>query len=298
MVKNDGEEGILGLVGMQDYVERQLTDLHYAAVNSNFANKFIAFVLTAVLVVLLPFLHIGVFYMKIWVPDKPPIDRYGCTCSCFDTIFRGRYENPGVVTYKHVYFNATSNTFKIWIFTVLFMLLFYESVRYLVGLFRSGVPLRKSMLFLYVVNMYPHYYSWWSFFSYYNEELYTYFTHHFMFTVTEIITTCVVLNLVNAENDFHSWKIAMIVSINITHIIVSGMDQFIAHVLQGEGRNFQNLRDVGLMIPDLLHVLIPMQQFYLHVQKHSRRMIELCYKEEVILMFVFISLGTILGRLL
>lgn len=27
--------------------------------------------------------------MKIWVPDKPKIDRYGCTCSCFDTVFRG-----------------------------------------------------------------------------------------------------------------------------------------------------------------------------------------------------------------
>lgn len=32
----------------------------------------------------------GVFYLKIWVPDKPPIDRQGCTCSCFDTVFRGK----------------------------------------------------------------------------------------------------------------------------------------------------------------------------------------------------------------
>lgn len=298
LVKNDGEKGILGLGAMQDYVERQLTDLHYAAVNSQFGDKFIAFVLTAVLAILLPYLHIGVFYMKIWVPDKPPIDRYGCTCSCFDTVFRGRYENPGVVTYKHVYFNATSNTFKMWIFTVIFLMIFYESLRYLVSLFRSGVPIRRSMLILYLVNLYPHYYSWWSFFSYYNEELYTYFTHHFMFTLTEIITTSVVLNLVNAENEFHSWKMAVIISINITHIIVSGMDQFIAHVLQGEGHSFQNLRDVGLMVPDLLHVVIPAHQFYKHVQSQSKRMIELCYKEELILMFVFISFGTIIGRLL
>ncbi|KAK7484283.1 hypothetical protein BaRGS_00024532, partial [Batillaria attramentaria] len=292
------EDKVLSKLAMQDYVEQQLTNLHYVASNNNFCDKFIAFIITAVLLVLLPYLHIGVFYMKIWVPDKPPIDRYGCTCSCFDTVFRGRYENPGVVTYKHVYFNATSNTFKMWIFTVIFILLFYESLRYLIGLFRSGVPLRRSMLFLYVINMYPHYYSWWSFFSYYNEEVYTYFIHHFMFTVTEILTTCVVLNLVNAENEFQSWKVALVVTINITHIIVSGMDQFIAHVVQGEGHSFQNVRDVGLMIPDLLHVIVMSHQFYKYVQRQPRRVIELCYKEEIILMFMFISLGTILGRLI
>nr|KAG5697552.1 hypothetical protein BaRGS_019773 [Batillaria attramentaria] len=140
------EDKVLSKLAMQDYVEQQLTNLHYVASNNNFCDKFIAFIITAVLLVLLPYLHIGVFYMKIWVPDKPPIDR--------------------------------------------------------------------------------------SFFSYYNEEVYTYFIHHFMFTVTEILTTCVVLNLVNAENEFQSWKVALVVSINITHIIVSGMDQFIAHVVQ------------------------------------------------------------------
>jgi hypothetical protein len=79
-----------------------------------------------------------------------------------DVLFcSGRYENPGIVTYKHVYFNSTPTTLKIWIFTAVFLLLFYESLRYLVGLLRSGAPLRKSMLFLYLINLYPHYYSWW-----------------------------------------------------------------------------------------------------------------------------------------
>ncbi|XP_076454002.1 uncharacterized protein LOC143289065 isoform X2 [Babylonia areolata] len=219
---------------MQDYIERQLTELHYTAVNNNFPNKFIAFVLTVFFVVLLPYLHIGLFYMKIWVPDKPQIDRYGCTCSCFDTVFRGGYEKPGLVTYKHVYFNATSTTLRIWLFTALFMLLFYESVRHLVGLLRSGVPLRRSMLFLYAINLYPHYYSWWSFFNYYNEELYTFFAHHLMFTVTEILVTAIILNLCNRNNDFTSWKIATIITINLVHIIVSGMDQFIAHVIHDQ----------------------------------------------------------------
>ncbi|KAL8573700.1 hypothetical protein ACOMHN_018975 [Nucella lapillus] len=293
-----GEEGVITLSTMQDYVERQLTELHYTAVNNNFPNKFITFVLTVFFVVLLPYLHIGFFYMKIWVPDKPQIDRYGCTCSCFDTVFRGGYEKPGTVTYKHVYFNSTATTLKIWLFTALFMLLFYESVRHLVGLWRSGVPLRRSMLFLYVVNLYPHYYSWWSFFNYYNEELYTYFTHHLMFTVTEIMVTAVVLNLCNANNDFSSWKMAVILTISVVHIIVSGMDQFIAHVVQGQGRSFQSVRDLGLMVPDLLHLVIPLREFYLHVRRQKLSFVQLCYKEEIIFMFVFISLGTIFGRLI
>ncbi|XP_076435604.1 uncharacterized protein LOC143275411 isoform X2 [Babylonia areolata] len=297
LVKNENERGEESM-GMQEYVERQMTELHYTAVNHQFGQKLVAFIVTAVCVVLLPYLHIGVFYMMIWVPDKPPVDRFGCTCSCFDTVFRGRYENPGVVTYKHVYFNATSTTLKIWVFTAVFMLLFYESVRHLVGLFSRRVPLRGSMLFLYFVNLYPHYYSWWSFFSYYNEELYTYFTHHFMFTVTEMLVTAIILNLCNRQNDFTSWKISAIISISLVHIIVSGMDQFITHVMQGEGHSFQNVRDLGLMIPDVLHLVIPLREFCRNASRQKLRVIELCHKEEVILMFLFVSLGTILGRLI
>ncbi|KAL8595601.1 hypothetical protein ACOMHN_025638 [Nucella lapillus] len=318
LVNNEKDKGGGGSrMGMQEYMERQMTELHYTAVHSHFGQKFLAFLLTTLCVVLLPYLHIGVFYMKIWVPDKPPVDRYGCTCSCFDTVFRGRYENPGVVTYKHVYFNATSTTLKIWIFTAVFILLFYESVRHLVGLLSSGVPLRRSMLFLYFINLYPHYYSWWSFFSYYNEELFTYFTHHFMsffsyyneelftyfthhfmFTVTEILVTAIILNLCNRDNDFSSWKLSVIITVSVVHIIVSGMDQFIGHVIQGGGHSFQNVRDVGLMVPDLLHVLVPLRVFWRNAQRQKLRVIEMCYKEEVILTFLFISLGTVLGRLM
>ena len=33
---------------------------------------------------------IGVFYLMIWTPDKPEIDKAKCKCDCFDTVFRGR----------------------------------------------------------------------------------------------------------------------------------------------------------------------------------------------------------------
>lgn len=36
-------------------------------------------------------LVIGVFYAKIWVPQKGYIDKRTCSNTCFDTIFRGLY---------------------------------------------------------------------------------------------------------------------------------------------------------------------------------------------------------------
>ncbi|XP_067669462.1 uncharacterized protein [Haliotis asinina] len=283
---------------MKAYMEKQLTDLHYQQSGFHFKDKFYAVFFGALVIIMLPFLHIGVFYRLIWVPDKPPIDKYGCGCTCFDTVFRGRYEMPGPgVSYKHIYFNATKETFKIWIATVLFVLLFYESVKYLVALFRRG-SVRWSMFLLYVINLYPHYYSWWSFFSYYNEEFYTYFKHHMFFAITEIIATVIVLSLCNAENDVASWKISAIVTINTIHILVSGLDQFISHVIEGHGTTFQNVRNIGLMIPDFLHIVIPVVVFLRWAKKNNIPFFQLCYKEELIMCVVLTTLGTVLGRVM
>ncbi|CAG5117828.1 unnamed protein product [Candidula unifasciata] len=282
---------------MDGYVERRLTEVHYSAKDYKFCDKFIAILIAAFLLVIMPYLHIGVFYLKIWVPDKPPVDRQGCTCSCFDTVFRGRYEMPGLVTYKHVYFNATANTFKIWVTTVVFFILFYESIKYLVNVYRTS-SFRKMWLLLYIINLYPHYYSWWSFFSYYNEEFYTFFMHHMFFCVTEIFTTAIVLNLCNQKSEIKAWKMMMVLSINLVHIIVSGSDQFIAHVLQGRGTGFQNARNIGLMIPDVFHILIPSYEFYKFIKYNDVKMSEMCYKEEILLLILFITLGVFFGRIL
>jgi len=282
---------------MGDYVEGRLTEMHYAAVDYRFCPKFLASALATAIIVLLPFLHIGVFYMMIWVPDKPKVNKNECTCNCFDTIFRGQYEMPGFSTYKHIYFNSTPTTFKIWVLTVLCILMCYESVKYLFHVHQTS-SFRKSWMALYLINIYPHYYTWWSFFSYYNEQFFTYFFHHVFFSVTEILVTAVVLNLCSRKNEVKGWKILLILAVSLVHIIVSGLDQFIAHVLQGQGRNFQNARNVGLMVPDLLHVIIPGWEFRRFIRDSGKSVTEHCMKEEVILFVVFVSLGVLFFRLL
>lgn len=138
-------------------------------------------------------------------------------------LFIGFYENLGVILYKYVYFNVIWQTFRIWIFIVVFILLVYESIKYLILLMRRR-KLRISMFCLYLVNLYFYYYFWWFYFSYYNEDFYNYFKYYFMFIVTEIIVICIVLNFCDRKNEVVFWKVLVIVSINLMYILVSGLD--------------------------------------------------------------------------
>lgn len=284
---------------IQSYMESRLQGLHdtSSASVSNYKDKVLSFIVGALTIILLPYVHLGLFHMVLWTPNKPKVNRRNCTCTCFDTIFRGAYENPGTTTYKHIYFNSTWQTFRIWIFTILFILLAYESIKYVIPLVRKR-NVRQTMFALYILNLYPHYYSWWSYFSYYNEDFYMYFKHHMWFTVTEMITTCLVLNLTDIRNEVISWKILAIVSINVMHIFVGGMDQFISDVIYGKGRMFHKARNVGLMIPDVLHVVIPLWELYKFAKRKELKINEICYKEEIFLCVIFVTMGTFIGRLL
>lgn len=46
-------------------------------------------------------------------------------------------------------------------------------------------------------------------------------------------------------------------SVAVLHILASGWDQFVGNVLRGEGQLHQILRDLGFMVPDVLHILLP-----------------------------------------
>lgn len=46
----------------------------------------------------------------------------------------------------------------------------------------------------------------------------------------------------------------LISSIATLHVLVSGWDQFVANVLRFEGQIHQVLRDLGFMVPDILHI--------------------------------------------
>lgn len=50
-------------------------------------------------------------------------------------------------------------------------------------------------------------------------------------------------------------------AVSIIHILASSADQFIQNVLLGAGYIHQIVRDIGFMIPDLMHLIIPIVVF-------------------------------------
>ncbi|KAB7495173.1 hypothetical protein Anas_06044 [Armadillidium nasatum] len=88
---------------------------------------FIGAILGFALLILIPYLQFGVI-SHIWDKYNFVVDKRSCRCYCWDTVFKGMYDKgPG--KYKNVYFNATKNSLKIWIATLLFVLLFYETAK-------------------------------------------------------------------------------------------------------------------------------------------------------------------------
>ncbi|XP_033762273.1 uncharacterized protein LOC117343846 [Pecten maximus] len=214
--------------------------------------------------VCVPYLHIGIFHLKLWVPDKGPVDRENCRCTCWDTVFKGTYQNQDVIKYKHIYFNATSQTFIIWVITVCHMIAAYEALKFLWVTLTSRES-RLSMMCLFLMDVYPIYYSWWNYLNYLNDDFYDQFIHQFFFTVTEFVSTCLILQLCSRTHQIHKLKILTIISISSVHLLIGGVDQFFVQMFLGEGRMHQKLRNFGFMLPDFLHIFLP-----LYVYNRSR----------------------------
>ena len=113
------------------------------------------------------------------------------------------------------------------------------------------------MCILFLSVLFPHYYAWWAYFNYLNDDYYSQLLHQFFFTATELISTIVVLHLVDRQQaNVTPRKILVILSVATLHVAASGWDQFVFNVLRGEGMMHQVLRDLGFMLPDLLHIYL------------------------------------------
>lgn len=107
----------------------------------------------------------------------------------------GTYES-GIASYKHMYFNATQNTLKIWVLIVLGIIAMYECIKLLVFLIIQN-KVRYSMVVLFGLSIFSHYYGWWAYINYYNDEYYSQWNHQLFFSVSvyglplgESVATC------------------------------------------------------------------------------------------------------------
>lgn len=217
--------------------------------------------------ILVPFVQFGLIY-RLWDEYNKPVHRDYCQNTCWDTAFKAGYET-GAGSYKHVYFNVTLQTWVIWIMTISVVVAVYEAVKHLVRIAMAGKA-RWSMVALFLLAVYPHYYAWWAYFNYYNDDFYDQFGHQLFFTVTELASTVMVLHLADSSVAVTPGKLLVIVTIAATHIACSGWDQFVGNVLKQEGMLHQVLRDLGFMLPDILHIVIPVMELKAFARRRGR----------------------------
>ena len=199
------------------------------------------FVLCSILAGLVPFFITTTplqFVSTLYPKYTKVVDKKKCTCSCWDTVFKGRYE-MGVAGYKNVYFNSTYNTYMMWALTLIFLFALYESLKHIFHCLLNKCA-RKKIVLIFFTSIYPNYYGWWMYFNYYNDEFYDQWWHQTFFTITELVSTFAILMLVNEQNTkYVPRKLLVIQSIAILHVIASSADQFVSNVLFMQGSGYQ-----------------------------------------------------------
>lgn len=213
--------------------------------------------LAALLPLLLPLLQFGLVY-RLWAEHAVEVRREACQNSCWDTVFKAGYET-GAGSYKHVYFNATWQAGAMWALTLAAALLLYEAVRYLAALHLRG-RLRPRLALLFLSSVYPHYYAFWTAWGYLNDDFYDQLAHQLLFTLTELVSTLLVLRLADRDQLASPARLLTVAGVAAGHVLAATWDQFAGNVLRGEGGTHQVLRDLGFMLPDILHILIPIQE--------------------------------------
>jgi len=78
-----------------------------------------------------------------------------------------------------------------------------------------------------------------------------------VFSVTEIISTALVLQECNNDRSSSPRRLLAVLVIAAAHVLAAGRDQFVDNVLLGLGAGHQRARDIGFMAVDLLHLAVP-----------------------------------------
>lgn len=146
----------------------------------------------------------------------------------------------------------------IWALTLGCIIFSYEAFKRLYNLYHTGI-LRWRMLALFILDIYPNYYSFWMFINYTNDGFYKQFLHQLFFTVTELFSTWNVFRLCSKDCDVDSVSALGIISMSLIHILLGGVDQFFAQLILWRDQPFQRFRNLGFILPDILHVVITIQ---------------------------------------
>lgn len=72
---------------------------------------------------------------------------------------------------------------KIWILTVVAIIALYECSKRLIYMTITK-SIRYSMILLFGLSIFSHYYAWWAYVNYYNDDFYSQWSHQMFFSVS------------------------------------------------------------------------------------------------------------------
>jgi len=116
------------------------------------------------------------------------------------------------------------------------------------------------------------------------------------FTLTELASTAMVVHLCSRNSTLQPWKLLVIFDVNMVHVVVASLDQFIANVIYREGQHFEAVRDLALMAPDVFHLLVAYFEMSSLAAKRRTTVYRLFYREELLFSFILIVLLSMLGK--
>jgi len=108
------------------------------------------------------------------------------------------------------------------------------------------------------------------------------------------VSTATVVHLCSRDNSLASWKLLLIITINLTHIAISGLDQFVAQVIQLGGKRSEVFRDLALMAPDIFHVSVAYFKLYQLAAVRKTSVSNLFGRKVLLMSFVAVILVSLL----
>lgn len=214
--------------------------------------------------ILLPFLvpstHIILLYL-FWSQYAFHVQREHCTCSCWDTVFKASYETGNPSFYKHMYFNATTSTMYMWLLIVLGCIGLYEgSKKTMRHVLRKTA--RPSIVFLFSVSVVSQYRAWWDLINYINDEHYAQIYYQCVASLTEVISTFHVLDLINDQVHLKTKNLTIIWGLSIARMSSRFLNDLYELLSEQFDDDFGS--QLAKFLPDLIHFVVPIGLMYLH----------------------------------
>lgn len=196
------------------------------------------------------------------------VDKDTCTCTCWDGRYKGPYSREG---YRHIYWNYEWPTFFLFSMTITYIFLAQRGIETALHALIHGTGWRWAAVIGALAGLYPNIYSFFNHWNFINERYFVLTAHQTFFTLSELFVTMGFVFLLDKSKSLRDWILWMIVTVATTHILVSSLDQGIAHIIFREGSIFFLPRDIALLLSDVISLVSASVMLVFSFQQQKQR---------------------------